>query len=485
MTESPKYARGVSGRPPSHKTPLGLLEHITLVHVTGLVIIGAWAFGGNADWSRTLLSWWASLGVLITLTALQDPRARAAGHLRPLRWLWPLGIVNLLVIASAFNPSFRAVMNGHETLYVRASANPNFPSSARPLLSLAELWFFDGVYLSCFNLALIIRQRRALRGLIMVLATNAAVLAAFGTVQKLVGATGLYFGLQKSPQLFFFSTFIYHNHWGAFIVLMTAGTLGLIFHFVRRRDARGLWHSPAVGGLVAVLLLAVSVPLSGSRSCTILMALLLGCGFFHWTIRLIRQRRAYNESAVVPLIASLAMAIAIAAFAYDIGRPMIENRLSTTESQVAHIRASNSANHRVVLYGDTWGMAREKIWFGWGMATYPTVFFLYNTQQISKVDGLPNYYHDAHSDWLQSVAEHGLIGTFFFGLCALVPLFQRWRLLSQSPFTLYLLAGCGLLLLYAWVEFPFGNGSVITAFWTCFFCAVHYGRLEVPADGPA
>jgi hypothetical protein len=47
-----------------------------------------------------------------------------------------------------------------------------------------------------------------------------------------------------------------------------------------------------------------------------------------------------------------------------------------------------------------------------------------------------------------------------------------------NPLTGYLLAGCGLILVYAGVEFPFGNAAVVIAFWTCFFCAVQYSRLQ-------
>jgi hypothetical protein len=44
--------------------------------------------------------------------------------------------------------------------------------------------------------------------------------------------------------------------------------------------------------------------------------------------------------------------------------------------------------------------------------------------------------------------------------------------------------GCGgLLLAYAWVEFPFGNAAVVCAFWTVLFTACIYGRID--ADSPA
>ena len=74
--------------------------------------------------------------------------------------------------------------------------------------------------------------------MLFILTVNALLLAVMGTFQKLAGAPGLYFGLQPSPNEAFFATFIYHNHWGAFILLSTAAALGLLFHYARRTDHR-------------------------------------------------------------------------------------------------------------------------------------------------------------------------------------------------------------------------------------------------------
>ena len=43
----------------------------------------------------------------------------------------------------------------------------------------------------------------------------------------------------------------------------------------------------------------------------------------------------------------------------------------------------------------------------------------------------------------------------------------------------YLLAGCALLLLYAWVEFPFANPSVMIGFWTSLYVAARYATLDL------
>jgi hypothetical protein len=88
------------------------------------------------------------------------------------------------------------------------------------------------------------------------------------------------------------------------------------------------------------------------------------------------------------------------------------------------------------------------------------------------------FYHDAHSDWLQAVAEHGLVGTTLLGLTGLVPLLRLRRRHFTSPLPAYLFVGCAAILLYAWIEFPFGNTAVVLVWWLCFFSAVHYARLQ-------
>jgi hypothetical protein len=64
-------------------------------------------------------------------------------------------------------------------------------------------------------------------------------------------------------------------------------------------------------------------------------------------------------------------------------------------------------------------------------------------------------------------------------------LYRRRHVLRASPLTSYLLAGCGLLVFYAALEFPFDNGAVVIAFWVCLFCGVHYGRLAPSGGRPA
>lgn len=453
------------------------LERWTLTHVGGLCAGAAWAYGGNADWSRNACAVWASLGIVLTLLLVRETWRRRHCLPRMLHALWPLAAFNLLVLASLAWPNFRAVHDGTLVLYVPADASPWLPSTARPAISAHALWLFDAIYLSAFNLVLAVRRRGALRALLLALAVNALALSVFGTLQKLVHAPGLYFGLQPSPQPRFFASFIYANHWGAFALLMLAAALGLWFHFLRRHTLRELSHSPAMLVLLAVGALAISAPLSGSRSASAMALLALGAAVLRWILLVRRQRRGSRSSSAGLALGAVAALAVLILVAYDLGRHVIAARVTDTRKQIAELHHSDE-DSRLILYRDTWRMARARWLFGWGLGSYPTVFYLYNTQQISPVDGLPHYYHDAHSDWLQAVAEVGVTGTALLALCGAVPCWLARRRLGRSPLSIWLLGGCGLVLAYALVEFPFGNTAVVIAFWLCFFAALQYVRAE-------
>ena len=470
----------------SHPPAPSLLAKAAIAHFSLLLVFTTWAFGGQAPWVRQVIAYWGTLGVLLFAVAcVVRRRSPSGGHLHPaVRYLWPLLLYDLVVGVSCLNPSFREIVIASEPSLVLGDPSPWLPSADRPLLALRELWLFNVIILSCFNLYLTLAHRRLVRFVLFVIAGNAVVLAVFGTFQKLAGARGPWFGLVPAPNPHFFSTFVYHNHWGAFTVLNTAVCLGLLFQALRRGSQRDPWHSPVLLGALVTLLLAVSIPLSASRSCTALIGLLLFCALTHFLLRLIRRRRAARESALIPVAGIiLATALSVAAVAY-LGRDVIAQRAQLTSEQVAHLTHESALNSRLTLYRDTWRMAAEKPWFGWGLESYAHVFRIFNTQRAVELWVWIPYYAKAHNDWLQSLAEVGFVGTGLLALLLLVPLGSvRWRKV-ESVVPRYLLAGHGLVLLYAWVEFPFANPAVMLTFGATFYCAIRYALLDLGAQSP-
>jgi len=464
-------------KPPSTTPPATALENAVLAH-TALFFIGAtWAFGGNADFVQPYLGAWGSLGILLTLIAAVT-RDAGGQRQRLLRTLWPILAFNALTGVACLTIGFRSIHSGAELMYLPRDIPGWRPSSALPRMAGWTLWLFDGIYFSAFNLSVVVRSRSRLRGFFFLLTINTLILAVFGTLQKLVHAPGLYFGRVHSPQPFFFSTFVYDNHWGAFIILMIGLCLGQMWHYADRADVRGFFHSPAFGGAVALLFLFITVPLSGARTCSALVLAFLILALLRW---LFRQRRHQAEPGrggiAAPLIVAGALLVGAGA-TWFVARDVIAARAEKTVSQVKEFKTMHGLGTRSELYRDTWKMATDRLWYGWGMGSYPTVFQMYNTEEVNRQDQLPKFYHDAHSDWLQSIAEHGLIGSLLLAACALVPLFVVGSPAWSNRLSRHCFAGCTMVLLYAWMEFPFGNYAVCLTWYLLFFAAVRYGDLS-------
>jgi O-antigen ligase len=464
--------RRSSSRNPSPGGTFRPLETVALVHVGVLLLFASWAFGGGADWARFLISAWSSLGLFITAAGVRSRATRGESLRHPLLWLCPFVGFNILVLLSCLNPSFSArVFAGQALLAHTGAAFSWLPSTAHPPTSLEHLWLFDAIYLSCFNLALAIRRRQALRVLLLVAVANAVLLSVFGTFQKLT-SDGLFFGSVAAPNPRFFATFVYGNHWAAYILLLVAACLGLLFYYGRRVDEEQYAASPLTTGIMGLLLMAITPLLAGSRAGTLLVLVLLAAGFVH-LLRYFRRRRTPGGSAALPvtgLVVGVALALGGAVY---IGRGAVQERWLDTQGQLR----TGLLDERLKLYADTWHLAAEQPVFGWGFGSFDKVLQLIRPRPLEANRQYEHSYVDAHSDWLQSLAEVGFTGTALLILLVLWPLLSSQALRFAGALPAYLLGGCGLILLYAGVEFPFGNPAVMVAFWICFFSAIQYVRL--------
>ncbi len=457
-----------------------MLELCVVAHVSIFVLGVTWAFGGNADWVRTPIAAWGSVGIALSVAAAIVLCSQEAGY-RILAWVWPILALNGIVAASCLTPGLKPIVFGSEFLLMPVSVPWWLPSSALPSLSLGALWLFDGIYFSCLNVALLVVRRRSLRIILAISVANAAVLAVFGTVQKLAGSTGIFFGAVKSPQVMFFSSFVYDNHWGAFTILMLCACTGLVIRYAGGMDGRGFFNGPAFIGLVAAILIGLSIPLSGSRACTFLLCLVAIAAAYKGLPRATRSMKASGMAGGARFFVTASITLLVISAVWLIAGEVIKARAEKTKDQISEMWAHGSIGSRAILYHDTWRMARQRMPFGWGMGSFPRVFLLYNTQE-SQIDRIPVVYHDAHSDWLQSVAEIGIAGTLLIGAAACLP-FMSIRRSALPPIPFFLLTGCVLIAAYAWLEFPFGNVAVCLAWWLCFFAAVQYARLPVDRGG--
>lgn len=463
---SPRSASSFSSR----------LETAVLVHVGGLVLASSWIYGGNIWWARPILASWSSIGLILTIAAFLQPGDPGRDARRKSGWLLPWLLLIGLVVASSFNPSFFPMqVEGQQMFVYRGPVHPDWPSTANPARTLNELWFSAGAYLAAFNLMLAAGSRRVLRRLMVFCTASAVILSVFGTIQKLSGH-GFYLGAATSPNVRFFSTFIYYNHWGAFMILWLATGAGLIFYQALRHRARDLWHSPFTAMVMGVLFMALTAPVSASRSATGMAGLIVIIALAHALGRIAAHRRAMNLPVWPPVMALLLIfALTLAATGW-LAHRSISERFSETQKALAKNKPFLS--ERLDLYNDTWKLAMQKPVFGWGLESYGTAFMLIRPRPLEENRQYESSYVKAHSDWLQSVAETGFVGTTLLILMAIIPLASvTWRAL-RHPLVSYPLLGCALIALYAWVEFPFGSGAVLITFWMLFFSAIRYAGLQ-------
>lgn len=148
------------------------------------------------------------------------------------------------------------------------------------------------------------------------------------------------------------------------------------------------------------------------------------------------------------------------------------------ETRIALEQNQSLFEERAALYKDTWTLAMRKPVFGWGLESYGTAFMLIRPRPLEATRQYEANYVKAHSDWLQSVAETGFVGTTLLLMMAVVPFLSAPLRMLSHPLVGYPLLGCAVIALYAWVEFPFASSAVLITFWTVFFSAVRYARLQ-------
>jgi O-antigen ligase len=456
-------------------------EHVALAHAGLVVVAASWMLGGigpTLEWIVALLAA-PSLG-LLAAEAHDRLRSRdRAGFRRLLRWLAPLALLAALVVVSALNPSHRIAIISDIQILRPVPHVEWLPASARPAQSLRVLACLGGLAATGLSLAFCTRSRRALRVLLLVVVLNTLALAVLGTVQRQTGATGPLLNQFPAPNTFWFSTFLYHNHWGAFAILSTGLALGLVFQSLRQTPERGWLHGPGPLVALAALLVAATVPLSGSRSSSVIVALLLSGAASISIPRL----RADGRLGAAPVAVLAAAAVLLAGLIVFQSRDTIASRTQTTLDQLATIRTGAGGYARAELYADTWRMAADRPAFGWGLESYGSIFLNYS-RVPADINGVVNTFEDAHSDWLQALAELGFVGVALLVLFAALPLVETLRRARPRIAEIWPLAACCLVAAYAWVEFPFANPAVVALWWVSWFAALRGLQLAPASSSP-
>ncbi|MEO6390321.1 MAG: O-antigen ligase family protein, partial [Pyrinomonadaceae bacterium] len=408
-----------------------------IVILLGLtLVLCTLAFGGVHYWAYGLLS--AGAAATIILWSVDSWMARGLSYRAS--WL-PLPLVAVILLGLVqLLPWRRITLPGNSATFVSALSFDPYSTRMVIVLLLSLLVFFAAA-LAFFD------SRRRLKSVVTLLMLLGAAIAVLGLVQHFVSPLKIY-GVREPNQALPFGPFINRNHFAAFLVMIVPIPLALVVERAVDRDRLPLYG-------FAILLMVVATLMTGSRGG--LLTLVLAGGFLLAT-RSITRIRSPDEADNQPVrrrlrVAKIALAVGGALLVIGLllllgGGGSLRRILGQTPTE--DVAAGGRTHYWKATARMFWdhpiaGVGLE----GFGMA-FPRYDTLNGTYRVER----------AHNDYLQTLAETGLIGS----LCALafiVILFrQGWALLRQTndpwrrAVVLGALAGCFGVLVHSFFEFP-------------------------------
>lgn len=227
-------------------------------------------------------------------------------------------------------------------------------------------------------------------------------------------------------------------------------------------------HPMTFGGFLCIYLPLITVwffeSLKLKNKQTIISAIVLALGLMAWLFN--ATRGAWVALAPVLLfivgyyslqnkkIMALCLVVICAGGFYLVNNSSFVQRTATIVSKVD---TSNTA--RFVFWNEAYKIFKKHPVLGVGLGQAKA--------EYKKTGKLTQYFTHAHSNFLQMLAENGLVGTMGFlalmGYCALRNL--KLFLYKQYPLCLIVFATTTALFLQGLTEYNFGNSAVMKAFW--------------------
>jgi O-antigen ligase len=242
-----------------------------------------------------------------------------------------------------------------------------------------------------FGLALTyIDRARRLRRVVTVVTVFGFLYAFFAILQSVLSPDKIY-GIYKPQSAVPFGSFVNRHDFAAIIEMAISIPLGLIFAGSLRTDKRLLY-------VVAIALMGSSLLLSGSRGG--LVALLAEIIL----LIILTSRAKGRKNFVLKAALSGLLVVAAVGGAIFVGGDTSLTRFSEASS------ADNISSSRTHIWGVTVKVIFDNLPFGAGLGAY--------AQAYTKLDNAGGYerVEQAHNDYLQMLADAGLIGLIIGGL---------------------------------------------------------------------
>jgi O-antigen ligase len=477
-----EHFRATTKRLRIHPAETGVLWLVCL----HLVFI-SWAIGGMRPWAQFISLGLAIVGFGLALL----PREYTEEHTgsRAFRLImWPklvrfplfwigLGLLGLVVV-QGLNPSWTYETNGVAWWMRRIPHREWLPPGVEVPFERWGPWrmliIFGSVWLTACTLWLAFTRRRTVQILFTVLAVNGILLAMLGIAQRLF-PNGMMFWIWKPPASAFFSSFVYKNHAGSYLILSLAAACGLAaWHYVR--GLRRLEKSNPSGVFVFIaLFISIAILISFARGATLVMLVfLLLCvlGFVGYQFSVPSEYRK-------PVVA-FAMVL-VFGFFLKIGLDALQSGVAWSRLQQGLARQDMSMESREIATKASLEMLQEHWLKGTGAGSFKFLFPTYQQRHpaIYMAGNRLMFWEHAHNDLVQTPIEFGLAGML------LVLAGAAWLAYSlirhyfwENPLSATVVLGLLLLLAYSWWDFPFQNPAILMTWCTCWVAVVLWSQFE-------
>ena len=476
------------------------LENGLLIIVGALLCFTPWALGTMQVWSQ-----FVSLGLAVIAFALAIINRRYRGELAPQGdfrlIMWPklirfpifwLGLLLLgYILTQALNPAWVYVTHDRMWWLDPIECISWLPTGMETPYKDMNPWRVLTIYTAAWLLVCAlwvgVTRRVTVQRLFTVVAINGVLLALIGILQKVTHAKYILWGLKEStPAGYFFATIVYKNHAGAYLNLALMITTALLYWNFARAERRMDRSSPAPVFAFATVVMGIGVLLTNSRAATILMMAFTLLAFIGFIVRCTLTRSEGRSPWVITILCAI-FALFIGLGSYFLNTDKAFDRIGKL---IEAGQADSSVAGRVLARNATWEMAQDNLVTGWGAGSFRHYFPVYQQQypEIYKLKEGPWIrnlrWEYAHNDYVQFMAEMGLIGAgivLAILACALRH-FLRQRALSR-PHLVFVLLALLITAVHAWVDFQFHNPAIL--FLWCISAALAARWAELEARTPS
>lgn len=461
------------------------------------LVFTAWSFGGYRDWALHLLF----LGGLSTFFAsvLPMPLAwngydRQQGNVLNLKRLLsqPFFWVSLLfasyILIQYVNPSVEQV-KGEHTWWIEGITPPlgaEFPSSVRADYSVMNALRVWVGHVAAFSTALgiwvgIQRRKTALLLLWGFLASG--VLMGFVAILHKFSGSSYLLWIVECSNLNPWGSFAYRNQGAAYLILISIISGLLYFFYLKRSRAQLKQGGPHFLCFLFLFLLYGSIWMALSRGGIILGSILIGsfCGlaFLQHGFNLFKGG-SWWLSTLFLLFLVIGGLLMLQLFNWK----EMDRRMDNFQMISQNIESYS----RTLSTKATWAMAEDRLQYGWGAGSFRYVFPIYQKEHehiwyksFHKKRGWEgrNVYHYAHNDWVQFIAEFGIVGCSVLALLFLILIGLSFKVFQVSALAgSFYLVGLAVVALHNFVDFIFSSPSYWVAFWASLLLVLKLFYLE-------